>query len=463
MTYQNNMSVYDPNADMSEYDPNADESLNQSIDPSVVPVDQNQLQSVPLPMSYGVPPVEQTPQPSPDDIANMFNRNKVATGKVANKKPIQKVDDLEKLQKQREKVLFKEAEIEADTNLALGMINEDRKKIMQENIIEQQRIKERFDASLQKWEQDDANARAELDAHKEDPQRFFKERGAAATVFGAISTALGALGSSILGGPNQGQANIDRIIDRDIAAQRQEYAIKKDKVDRSKNQYAMLKDRNLSEQAISSMMREQRLEYIGEEARRIALESGSEKAKVNAEKLASDLSMRVEQLRYDRKQDAIKNSQNWAQIDAARQRANAPQAGEKLSKLVVTLPDGTEKFANTDKDAQEAKEMIDGTQSLTTAANQLKKSIQEDNILSSKTRKHRVNLVNKMTLAIKKKEALGQLSASDMELAKVIDDPNAVFTSDDSMVELLDTAIQDANIQAVDYLKRRGVDILGKK
>lgn len=65
-------------------------------------------------------------------------------------------------------------------------------------------------------------------AHQEDPQRFFKQKGTFATIAAAIAMGIGQYSASLGGGQNAAAAIISDAIDKDIAAQRQEYLTKKD-------------------------------------------------------------------------------------------------------------------------------------------------------------------------------------------------------------------------------------------
>lgn len=84
-------------------------------------------------------------------------------------------------------------------------------------------------AQRRAYEQRLATADEAISDWKMDPNRLFKDKGAFATVAAVVAQALGAYAATLGGTPNFAGDMIQRAIDRDVEAQRQDFLARKDK------------------------------------------------------------------------------------------------------------------------------------------------------------------------------------------------------------------------------------------
>lgn len=119
------------------------------------------------------------------------------------------------------------------------------------------------------------------------------ERNVFADIANVLAPALGAIGSSLTGGPNIALDIVNKGIDRKIAAQRAELDKKKANVDLQKNQLAWLESRGLSSAQAETAARQMAYEDVANELRAKAAQYKNPQLLKQADQLALGIDQRL--------------------------------------------------------------------------------------------------------------------------------------------------------------------------
>lgn len=249
-----------------------------------------------------------------------------------------------------------QAQIKADENLAIAMTQEAADKKLVDLEAKQAERQQRHNAKLAELDAKDAELQGEIAAHKEDPNRFWKARGVGASIAGAIAAGLGAFGSALTKTPNYALNIINDAIDRDIAAQRQEYQVKKDKVALNQNAYARLMQKGASETDVENLLRERALQGLTREITRISTEAGSESALANGRAMIEKTNMEIDQLKFDRQQKRQQTAAAWAAAEARGDGGQKLPAGnaKELGEATAAVQNAQELYKSWNSDAGSA-------------------------------------------------------------------------------------------------------------
>jgi hypothetical protein len=136
-----------------------------------------------------------------------------------------------------------------------------------------------------------SRAADEVTAKQYDPDRYFKQRGPGAVVLASLAVAMGELGRGLqrTGGPNTALQVVNDAIERDLAAQREEYARAKDKLSLTSNAYAQLRQRGLDDEAAASQARAGALSAVASRAEAFRAGMKTDQAKLDADAAAQKL------------------------------------------------------------------------------------------------------------------------------------------------------------------------------
>lgn len=281
---------------------------------------------------------------------------------------------------------------------------------------------------------------------KVDPDRFWKERGTAARIGGAIAIALGAFGSSLTGGRNTALDIINDAITRDIDAQKNEIEVKKDKINVQGNLIAQLRAKGVEERVAESLARQRALDQTAE---RIA--AATSKVDANGQTIASNKVMQQAQttiagLRLQSAQEEEKRKAIAVQNVTAKHPAYSPADLAKMDqeKLKRFVPD-VNSFAPSEEIAKEAIKFNAEHRKVSAQIEKLKTMVaQYGNESLPTVAKAKMQQLRMMILTgLKDQEKLGAMSDSDRELLEQqIADPTKWFTRGSTTVKLLDD-IQD--------------------
>lgn len=132
---------------------------------------------------------------------------------------------------------------------------------------------------------DITRAADEVTAKQYDPDRYFKQRGTGAVVLASLAVAMGELGRGLqrTGGPNTALQIVNDAVERDLAAQREEYARAKDKLSLKQNAYAQLRQRGLDDEAASAQARAGALSAVASRAEAFKAGMKTDQAKLDAD------------------------------------------------------------------------------------------------------------------------------------------------------------------------------------
>jgi len=136
-----------------------------------------------------------------------------------------------------------------------------------------------------------SRAADEVTAKQYDPDRYFKQRGPGAVVLASLAVAMGELGRGLqrTGGPNTALQIVNDAIERDLTAQREEYARAKDKLSLTSNAYAQLRQRGLDDEAAASQARAGALSAVAARAEAFRAGMKTDQAKLDADAAAQKL------------------------------------------------------------------------------------------------------------------------------------------------------------------------------
>jgi hypothetical protein len=146
----------------------------------------------------------------------------------------------------------------AKATIDAQVAEENRKNIEAEQILDQQRITKKEQAHTDYKKQLDT-AMKDVDNYKIDPNRLFG-KNTWKSIAAAIASGIGAYASTISGQPNFALNIIDKAVDRDIDAQKEELLKKKGKVGEIRNAYQdnlqRFKDEDVARAATKAQQRE---------------------------------------------------------------------------------------------------------------------------------------------------------------------------------------------------------------
>jgi len=137
------------------------------------------------------------------------------------------------------------------------------------------------DADLKMISDDTAKAQADLDSFKMEPTNFFSNKSTWQKVVGGIGLFLGSLTPE---GARNVASIIDKQIERDTEMQKQDYALKKGKVDAGNNRYKMYMDKYKDSQLATMALNKEKLNAMDFQVKAIQSKSKGQLAKDKLER-----------------------------------------------------------------------------------------------------------------------------------------------------------------------------------
>lgn len=266
-----------------------------------------------------------------------------------------------------------------------------------------------------------------------DPNRLWNNANTGGKIMAGISMLLGGLGAGLAGGPNQGLAMIDKMIDKDIDAQRMDLEKKKSTMGMQQNLVGMMRSNFGDNEA--SMMAAKRIALDNVEMQLKKTMAGLQgtQAEANGMKALGQLGLKKAELDMNLKnkiaeQAAMSSISNGGQI--------TPQAALKLPKEVqdrmVKVGADSMAMAINPTAAKTIQDKLPEFDKATTTASDLLAIIKEGGASIPFTdKKAKADaLVSNLKLAIKNTEGLGVLSATDYGLLDdIVGNPTGMFST----------------------------------
>ncbi len=199
---------------------------------------------------------------------------------------------------------------------------------------------------------------------KVDPGRLFRDKSTGERFAFALGGVLGGALSGLTGGPNEFMSRVDKMIDRDIAAQEKEIDNKKASLSARNTVYGQMLqetgDRRLAAQQTRNLMYEAAKQKLAADAERLGIPS----VKTQAEQAAQIFQHKQDELNVQFKHDAYATAQAQAAAAAAAQRQAEEKAGQRQMQVAEL---------GLKKDAQE----IERAKALGVSPQDLNKQVQE--------------------------------------------------------------------------------------
>lgn len=139
---------------------------------------------------------------------------------------------------------------------------------------------------------------------KVDPNKFWKEKGTGARVIGAIGVGLGAFGAALTHTPNFALEEINKAIDQNIDAQKEEIAKKGNRVSMENNILAQLRAKGLDDQQAESVARQVYSENAARQVGAIASKYDAPMVKQTAAQMINQLRGQAVQSKMQLAKDA---------------------------------------------------------------------------------------------------------------------------------------------------------------
>mgnify|MGYP001565290623 CR=1 FL=1 len=193
-----------------------------------------------------------------------------------------------------------------------------------ERAVEAQQRRQDYDAAYKTRMVDIEKAQAELADAQVDPDRWMGQKGTGGQIAAAIAMGLGALGSSLGGGPNYAMQIIQSSIDRDIDAQKTNLANKRANLGDKRAGLAMLRDKLGDDDTAAAMMKAQAYDAVANKVKRMSTQLTGQKQRDAAGKLLGDVEAARGQVMLQMQAHAQMQAQQQAQA-AAYGRAMAAQ------------------------------------------------------------------------------------------------------------------------------------------
>ena len=169
---------------------------------------------------------------------------------------------------------------------------------------------------------DVTRAADEVTAKQYDPDRYFKQRGAGATLLASLAVAMGELGRGLqrTGGPNTALQIVNDAVERDVAAQREEYARAKDKLQLKNNAYAQLRQRGLDDESAASQARAGALGALATRAKAFRAGMRTDQARLDADAAVQALTDKTDSEKAKARQQMANDAAAQAAAQARGQR-----------------------------------------------------------------------------------------------------------------------------------------------
>jgi len=267
------------------------------------------------------------------------------------------------------------------------------------------------DADLKMISDDTAKAQADLDSFKMEPTNFFSNKSTWQKVVGGIGLFLGSLTPE---GARNIAGIIDKQIERDTEMQKQEYALKKGKVDAGNNRYKMYLDK-----------------YKDSQLATMAL---------NREKLAA-MDFQVKALQSKAKGQLAKDKLEMGRVEiAAKQESEANRMFERMQKLTQPNKTAAKGHADMEASAETVNASLDDLSELVKGTGEAIPFTAKNDTAKQ--------LVNDIQLQLKEIKKLGVLSGSDdKRLDNYLSDPS--FFKSDARMESQIKGVKDLVAKAL--------------
>lgn len=270
---------------------------------------------------------------------------------------------------------------------------------------------------------------------KEDPDRYFKDRGVGARIGWAIAVGLSQFGAQLAGGPNTAMQLLNSEIESDMEAQRAEIRKKGEAVDAQKNKIAMLRQMGMDE------VQADHAAYLGGlEASRAKLNAtiastDSDVVRANGQKLLAQIDAQIAERKMQFAAATAKKVSLSEQLNLARFQMD--QDKERRGRM-VRLADGSMALAPTIEDATKIKESDENRIAMTENIQRLKQIVKEKTAWDGKTSDEAKRIASDLITQFGVMRKLGALSDSDRQLAEQFRDPTDKWTRDGKILDSLD-------------------------
>lgn len=371
---------------------------------------------------------------------------------------------------------YRDAEnLAADYGNAAGMVAEDeakayreRTKVMKESQEIEALQQTVFDNQLEMRNQQVEKARKEANEKaKLDPNRIWKQRGVGAQVAAAIAAGMGAFASTVSGGPNFALDIINRAVDQDIEAQRDEYERAKDKVNEARSDYAMFRQQGFDDRQARLLARQNKLDVVDSKI----TEAGAALKNLDSQKRVADLQIGIrqgkDQLEMQLKQINHAAAQQAAATEAARAaniyKAQA-DAVQQQNERAVSLPDGTKVLAGTKEEAEKLKTANAAREEIKALFSRMRGLVNDYRQVgwpASNVELEGIASQIKTKMAVM--NGMGAISGTDERLVTQFANPTDWFQFDDTVIKSIDSAEQSLDQGYTSALVARGVIPKGRK
>ena len=179
----------------------------------------------------------------------------------------------------------------ADADLQAQGYNEQSGAI-EKGLSDADKLKAQADTKVAEWDKKRdveleriESIRRAMDEEKMDPDRFFKTRSTGQQIMGGIAAALGGFMEGMSGGKirNTFFDNLDKAIERDLVAQKENYNRKKDQLGQSMTMYGLYRQAGLDERQAEVAARRDIYDRLNLRIQQITAKSSSERAPIAAD------------------------------------------------------------------------------------------------------------------------------------------------------------------------------------
>jgi hypothetical protein len=266
-----------------------------------------------------------------------------------------------------------------------------------------------------------------------DPNRIWNNANTGGKIMAGISMLLGGLGAGLAGGPNQGIAMIDKMVDRDIDAQKAELEKKRTGMGMQQNLVGMMRSQLGDNEAAMLAAKRVALDNVEMQMKKTMAGLQGTQAEANGMKALGEIGLKKAQLDMELKQKLS----GMAAIDSINSGGGqiTPRAAMMLPKEVqdrlVKVGSDSMAMAVNPKAATDLQERLPDYEQTQRYASDLLGLVKEGGVAVPFTEKKAKaeQLIGDLTLKIKDINKFRNLTDTDMRLVhEILGDPTAVFS-----------------------------------